>query len=335
MEFRRLASCTWLLLAAAAILVVTQADAANPATSSVYVGKPCSSSTKPHMLRFAAPPPATVEHGQQPAYFAVCAAVKDQNADIREWVHYYNWLGAGAIYVYDHGSRQTMYWDLQDWIHAGVVHYTYFKFSNSPDHREFHNTAQGAVFQECIRRARDKHQWLALFDVDEFLVLAEGETQNITSLLKGYEQYGGLVVNWRIFSSSGHKTKPQNVSTLEAYTRCIPDNQDSHNSHVKSIVNVPHTEGVGHSPHAFQYMPGFYAVNELEQRRDGAQSTPVSVTRLALNHYCLKSKEEYLQKSKRGSADGGGKGAAFWNSVERLSNGTCLTAVAIGKKCCS
>jgi hypothetical protein len=41
---------------------------------------------------FPAPPPPDIDHGQQPAYFAVCSVVKDQNADIREWVHYYHWL---------------------------------------------------------------------------------------------------------------------------------------------------------------------------------------------------------------------------------------------------
>jgi hypothetical protein len=69
--------------------------------------------------------------------------------------------------------------------------------------------------------------------------------RNIPELLKEYAAYGGLVVNWRVFSSSGHKTRPQNVSTLEAYTSCIADDTyhtGNHNSHVKAIVNVPHTK---------------------------------------------------------------------------------------------
>jgi hypothetical protein len=55
---------------------------------------------------FAAPPFTAVTHGQAPAYFAVCTSVKNVNADIREWVHYYHWLGATAIYIYDHGSTR-------------------------------------------------------------------------------------------------------------------------------------------------------------------------------------------------------------------------------------
>jgi hypothetical protein len=80
--------------------------------------------------------------------------------------------GANAIYIYDHGSRKPMYYDLEDWIMAGVVQYSYFKFKNHERYRRgpFAKTAQGAGFQDCFQRAAGKHKWLAFFDIDEFLV---------------------------------------------------------------------------------------------------------------------------------------------------------------------
>jgi len=37
-------------------------------------------------------------------YFAICAIVKNQYADIREWVEYHRYIGAKKIYLYDNNS---------------------------------------------------------------------------------------------------------------------------------------------------------------------------------------------------------------------------------------
>lgn len=45
---------------------------------------------------------------------------------------------------------------------------------------------------------------MAFIDVDEFLMLRDG-TPDMPALLRDYEQYGGLAVNWIMFGSSGLK----------------------------------------------------------------------------------------------------------------------------------
>lgn len=37
-------------------------------------------------------------------YVAICAIVKDQGRDVREWLEYHRWLGVGKVYVYDNNS---------------------------------------------------------------------------------------------------------------------------------------------------------------------------------------------------------------------------------------
>ena len=41
----------------------------------------------------------------------------------------------------------------------------------------------------------------AFIDVDEFLVIMD-DSPDLPSLLRDYEGYGGLAVNWRMFGSS-------------------------------------------------------------------------------------------------------------------------------------
>lgn len=42
------------------------------------------------------------------AYFAMCIAVKDQHADIREWILHHARIGAGKFYIFDNNSTTPM-----------------------------------------------------------------------------------------------------------------------------------------------------------------------------------------------------------------------------------
>lgn len=55
----------------------------------------------------ALPPPTQkqADPGEFPdGYVAICAIVKNQHRDIREWLEYHRWLGVGKVYVYDNNS---------------------------------------------------------------------------------------------------------------------------------------------------------------------------------------------------------------------------------------
>lgn len=52
-----------------------------------------------------------------------------------------------------------------------------------------------------------RHSWIALLDVDEFVVIRESLNSqaqpHLPSFLKAYEPYGGLMVHWQLFGPSG------------------------------------------------------------------------------------------------------------------------------------
>lgn len=52
--------------------------------------------------------PLTVEGAGQGAYLSMCLAVKDQHADIREWIMHHERLGAGKFYIFDNNSTTPM-----------------------------------------------------------------------------------------------------------------------------------------------------------------------------------------------------------------------------------
>lgn len=54
---------------------------------------------------------------------AICLVVRDQHADIREWLHHHTALGVGRFYIFDNNSTTPMLSELADFVNTGVVEY--------------------------------------------------------------------------------------------------------------------------------------------------------------------------------------------------------------------
>eukprot|EP01039_Chlorochromonas_danica_P020899 gene20899-25628_t len=121
------------------------------------------------------------------SYIAICAIIKDEREDdLREWVEYHYKMGIGKFYLHDNGNIS---------VAAMFPDYIEQKIVDVQDRKDL--APQLNVYRKCIRNYRKYHRWIALIDVDEFIV-----TRNqcsIPSVMKKYEDYGGLVLNWRLF----------------------------------------------------------------------------------------------------------------------------------------
>lgn len=143
-------------------------------------------------------------------------------------------------------------------------------------------------------------------------------------MLREYEDYAGVIVNWQCYGSSGHKSRPPGL-TIESYTRRAPTNW-TRNRHVKTIVD-PELAIEPRSAHLFKVEPGHTLVTEdfkpISIRRSAngrrrlrhlaallpglpfdpyAKTEPsirqVSVSKLRINHYVTRSEAEMPAKYK-------------------------------------
>ncbi len=254
-------------------------------------------------------------------YFAICVSAKDQHEDINEWIEYHEQLGAGKIYVYDDSSNPPMLGQLKAYIHSGLVEYHFIGQSN---HSSIPRP-QLYVYDQCITRYRSRHQFIAFIDVDEFLFLRDPKVADMPALLREYEQYGGLAVNWVQFGSSGHVHRPRG-GTLANFWKCIPL-QHPENLHVKTIANTLYVERASGDPHHFSYMQGKVAVNEKFVPVDGSRTETNEISRVALYHYVTKSRDEYQNKIGRGSAMKNFKTIEFFDSIEQEAVAECRDAM--------
>jgi hypothetical protein len=118
------------------------------------------------------PPPKASPQAWPDGYVALCAVVKDQARDLREWVEYHRYIGVRKIYVYDNNSTVPLAASIADHLREGTVEYSYFVGRRR--HRDlFRTTSQWWAYNDCVARFAHRHRWLAFIDVDEFIVFEE------------------------------------------------------------------------------------------------------------------------------------------------------------------
>ncbi len=268
-------------------------------------------------------------------YVAICLIVKNQHKDIREWLQYHQWLGVGKVYMFDNNSSRPLASRIPDFLQSGFVEYQYFT-GKLGDPTKFVTTKQYWAYDQCMHRFGKQHRWLALIDSDEFIVLHDTSyNNNINTFMRQYEEYGALAVNWVLMGSSGIKKHPAQ-GALVSYTACMPTNHEECR-HVKIIANTKFLAAPSSNPHSvvfntdkaqlvteqFQVMPS-----------DAPRTTSVSVKKIALYHYVLKSWEDFASKMARGSPTENRKTWEFFDLIDSQANETCSFAVQLGRQCC-
>lgn len=221
-------------------------------------------------------------------YLSVCCIQKDENEYLPEWIDYHRKLGVAHFYIYNNDSKVSPKAALLELIAQNIV--TLIEFPGPQRLME--------AFQHCLDNYGKYSRWIAFIDPDEFLV-PKAPYGNLPGLLKEYEAYGGLGVNWLLYGSSGHQQRNGRPQFERFLMRS--EKNFSVNTHIKSIIQPRYTKRVG-NPHFFIYVSGKYCVNEAFARVEGPHS-PHHSDRIQLNHYYCRSAEEFLDKINRGRAD--------------------------------
>ena len=220
----------------------------------------------------------------------VCVIAKNEGPYLKEWIDWHRKKGVDKFYFYDNGSTDETEEILKPYISSGLVEHILY-----PGYRR-----QIAAYDDCIKRHRKDCRWLAFIDIDEFIVPLKEE--NITDFLKPFEDKASAVeINWLVFGSSGLEQKTDNP-VMERFTR---HSEGSHrlNRHVKSIVN----------PRKVCCMTGCHESARISGRAYDSHGN--MITRnfrerepqqdiIRINHYAVKSREEFIEKQNRGRASG-------------------------------
>jgi glycosyltransferase involved in cell wall biosynthesis len=218
-------------------------------------------------------------------YLSVVAIVKDEAPYMAEWLEYHLLVGVEKFYIYDNGSTDNLLEILQPYIKEGIVEYISFpgKLMHLP------------AYNQALRRLQDTSFWIAFIDLDEFIVPVE--TQTISEFLRDFEQFPGIEINWVLYGSSGHKEKNDGFVIDRFKDHDVWDSP--YNRTVKSIHNPRCTFKI--NSHVGDYIYGDPSVDSDKNKNIIGSGGRVPLhDKLRVNHYFLKSYEEYLVKVNKG-----------------------------------
>ncbi len=220
-------------------------------------------------------------------YLNLCLICKDENDYLPEWLDYHILMGVDRFYIYDNESQVSLRESLKEYIERGWV----VVIDISGKGMQLH------AYEHCLQAFGLNTFWMGFIDTDEFLV--PKTTLDLKSLLKDYEEYGGLVVSSLFFGANGHQVRP-NAGQIAAYTQSTHATFQG-NILIKSIVQ-PARVLMPASPHDFAYKEKSWCVNENYLLVDGMKF-PHYEGKIQLNHYFCRSQSEIDLKLSRGWAD--------------------------------
>jgi hypothetical protein len=212
--------------------------------------------------------------------FAVCAIFQDEAPYLREWIEYHKIVGAQHFYLYNHESRDNYLEVLTPYLCDGSVELVDWSAPN------FVSYGQKRAYMDAIDKAMGKVKWLAVIDLDEFLVPKSHDT--IPAFLAEFDKIGigGVCVNWQMFGTSFVSSIKQGELLIEKLTlKAVKDHNE--NRHVKSIIRPEHVVEPPHIHH-FEYEMGYCQVNAKRELFLGPRTPYVCTDKIQINHYWTK-----------------------------------------------
>ncbi len=175
----------------------------------------------------------------------------EQGPYLREWIEFHRIVGVTHFWLYNNNSQDDYLQVLQPYMDKGIVELRDWPSPLEDDWTRYQNAAYADCLSHCIGRTK----WLAVIDIDEFIVPTTRRA--LVDTLRRLEQHkgvGGLMLFWQFFGTSYLHDIPADRTMVEMLKLKAPWNY-SGNHQVKSIIRP---ERVKHCyVHCSIYKPGF------------------------------------------------------------------------------
>ena len=233
----------------------------------------------------------------------LCCIGRLENKYIREYIEYNKNLGFTNICLYDNNR------DNEDDFNTVIGDYIKSGYVILKDYRNITTPCQFKAYNECYAEYGDKYDWIAFFDIDEFLFL--NNCRNVKEYLSdnAFKDFDMIHLNWLLFGDCGmiydnglpvlaRFKIPLDVNLSTGYN--VPDT-----FHIKSIIRgglerityaqTPHTP----------IDDNIRCCNSFGIQCDSKLPfAPYDFRKGGLLHFTTKTAEEYANKVKRGFCDG-------------------------------
>ena len=220
-------------------------------------------------------------------FLSVVAILKNEKPYIKEWIEYHLMQGVEHFYLCDNDSTDGIKEYLQPYIDKNIITYIPQPGINQ----------QKSCYEKVVNQYKHKTDWLAIIDLDEYLVPLKENT--IAKFLEEFEYASEVSLHWMNYGDNGAFSRKDNLITefFTAHSKTL-------NHTVKSIVRpnkVIDFEGFG-SNH-YVKVEG-KSVNEYHKPVNYMLNYNISGDKARVNHYITKTFAEFHHKKNRGHPEG-------------------------------
>ena len=149
---------------------------------------------------------------------------------------------------------------------------------------------QVPAYEHMCQSSQDETKWLALIDIDEFLVAPKANS--VLEVLEAHDSAPGIHVWWQVYGTSGLKTIPENTLLIEALHRIAPPDHDLNQNVIKTILKPKLFDKFVWPAHRCSY-------------KNQQGGVGLDKSELRLNHYISRTidyfYESKLQKKEKGT----------------------------------
>jgi Glycosyltransferase family 92 len=226
---------------------------------------------------------------------SIAAIFQDEAPYFKEWIDYHKKIGVEHFWLYNNNSTDNYQEVLEPYIQAGTVTLIDWPspVSQNEEFNHFCFAVQVGAYNHALSLAKGVSKWLALIDIDEFIVPMI-EKNLFVFLEKYYSNVSGLCVNWQTYGTSNvKKIKAQDSLLKKLVWKMKWD--DPLNTYYKSIVQPLHVYYC-ESPHYCVYLPNYFPISPNFEKVTGSM-TSVNIDLIRLNHYWTRD-DWYLQQIK-------------------------------------
>jgi hypothetical protein len=238
--------------------------------------------------------------GWQPR-IAIVTPMRWEANYLTEWIAYHRALGVQHFVIGDNGGGDGTSEKLRKLDAAGIIMRLDWRGAKY---------FQMDFYNRVIPRLKGLVDIIAVIDTDEFMRPLDGRT-SITQIVSEYFSNPDVIVmgmNWAIYGSSG-RIAPGDGLLLERFTQRA-DRDFEPNRHIKCFIRSEYFIANNPNPHFFNYdRPGGRYVDSRgdpfvwdDMDRLGIAKNVVW-NAVRLDHYIIKSWDEYQDKIRRGSGD--------------------------------
>lgn len=232
---------------------------------------------------------------------AICLVIYNESLYLDEWVDFHVALGFSPIYIYDN----SLEFQLNNTPYSGNNHSWYQTRQDVRDYiRLIHfpvSPVQIPAYERCIRQDAKDSSFVALFDIDEFLVLKTHD--NVVDFMEHHCDFrcGQLSINWQNMGTSHEKQyTPIPVTKRNVHF----DKSRAMHATIKVIVRPRHVAQPMRWRHSVMLKKGkrwvdtnyklhSYPVSDYRRQHNYDQPLDVAV----LYHYPFRSEGEFRYKT--------------------------------------